>query len=113
MREQTRQGVHVVLAVIKNCLLFSGGKRRPLQDAVAHIHLARSIELWLTEIAQRAGERIEALIAIGCFDSAVVGVVAKLYIGVERADRLSPTLRNMHAEFGSGHVSDKQRVGIE
>ena len=94
-------------------LLFFGGKRRTLQNAIAHEGLMRGIKLGLAEVAQRAGERIESLITIGSFDGAVVDVMAELGIDVERTSRLAPTLRAMHAEFGGGHVGDKQCIGVE
>src|SRR6516164_1078309 len=61
--------------------------------------------------ARRRANR--TLVAVCSFDGAVVDVVAKLDTGVERTSRLAPTLRNVKSEFGSGHVSDKQRIGIE
>ena len=90
-----------------------GAERRALQDPLPHVRLAHQVDLVLEEIAQRAADRVETLLAVAALDRAVVDVVAKFDIGIERAGRLAPSLGDVNAELGGQHVADDQRVGVE
>src|SRR5262249_56823915 len=83
------------------------------KNTLAHILLVRDVELILAKVAQRAGERIEAFIAIDGFDRAVVGVMTKLNIGIERARRLAPAKRDVGTEFSADHIADDQGIGVD
>ena len=88
-------------------------ERRALQDAFAHIALASDVDLVFEEIPQRAADRIKALLAVAALDCAVVDVVPKLNIGIERTRRLAPALASVKAKLGGEHVADDQRFAVE
>jgi hypothetical protein len=90
-RQQPHQRTHVVFAVVQNILPLLHAERWPLQDALAHIVLASNVDLILQEIPQRAADRIETFLAVAALNRAVVHVVPKLDVGVERACRFTPT----------------------
>ena len=76
--------------------------------------LVRGVDAVFAEIAQRAGEaRRSPCRGPPLFSGAVVHVVAKFNVGIERARRLPPAERDVAAEFGADHVADEQRVGVE
>jgi hypothetical protein len=113
MRNEACKCVHVPLAILEDIAALSCGERRALYDPIAHVRLMRGVDPVLTEVLQRAGEAVEALFAVAALDGAVVHVVAKLDIGIERASWLSPTLCDVAAELGADGVADDQRVSIE
>ena len=113
MRHQTRERAHVVLAVVQNVPLLLMGERRPLEDAIAHVLLVGDVDLVLTEIAKRTADAEETLFALAALDRAVVHVVAKFDVGIQRASGLAPTLRDVKAEFGGAEEAYDQRIGVE
>ena len=113
VRHQARESAHVVFAVIQDVALFLSVERWALQNALAHVVLARNVDLILKEISQRAADRIKAFLAVAAFYRAVIHVVPELDVGIERTRRFAPTQRSVNTEFGGEHVADDQRVVVE
>ena len=105
MWHQAGKCADVILAIGQDFALFFAAERRALQDAVAGGILARGIDLIFEEIAQRAGERIKAFLAVAALQRAVVGAVAEFDVGVERAGRLAPAPSDVEAKFGGEIVA--------
>jgi hypothetical protein len=110
MLEQPHQGVHVVFAVFLDCLAFVGAVRRAFDNPAAHILLVRRVDSVLAKILKRTPQAIEPLLA---FDTAVVGEMAELDIGVEGVSGLRPAQREVTTEFGRGHIADDQRSTVD
>jgi len=113
MGEQARERAHVVLAVSYDVPLLFCAKWWPLEDAIAHFLFARNVDFVFEEIAQRPADTEKPFLAVSALDSAVVHVMSKFDICVERAGRLTPIARNMKAKFGGQHVAHDQRVIIK
>src|SRR6516164_10985787 len=113
MRNQASQRLYVTLTIFENVLPLPAGKRRALHNAITHVVLVGDVKLVLAKITQRTGNRIKPLVAVFSFSSAVVHVVTKFDIGIERACRLAPAKCDVRAEFGTDHVADDQCIGVE
>src|SRR5262245_55481514 len=114
MRDEARQAAYrVVLTIFQDGVALCAGKRRTLQDTIPHVALVGDVEFVFAEIAQRAGKRVKAFVAILGFGCAVVHVVAKFHVSIERTCGLAPTACNMAAEFGGEHIADEQRVRVK
>src|SRR5262249_26696812 len=113
MRDKAGERANVVFAITQDVPLLLGAKRRPPQSTVAHLVLANHVNLVFEKIAQCVTNAEKPFIAIAAFDGAVVHVMAKLKIGVERAGRFAPAFRNMKAKLGSKHVANDQCVTVE
>src|SRR5215471_21012066 len=100
MRKQACECAHVVFAVGYDILLFLRAKRRPLKDAVTHFLLAHNVDFVFEEIAQRPADTEKTLFAVSALNGAVVHVMPKLNICVERAGRFAPIARNVKPKLG-------------
>jgi len=103
----------VLPAVVRYRGGFVGAERWTLQDSIAHLVFMRGADSVFVEILQRAVDAVESLRALSAFDAAVIGEVAKLDVGVDRASRLSPSARKVHTVLCSVVVRDEQRAGVE
>src|SRR5262245_22339677 len=65
------------------------------------------------EITERAVEAEKSFFALGSLGGAVVHVIAKLDVGIERAGRPAPAECNVRSELGADHVAHDQRAGVE
>ena len=93
VRNQARQGVNVILAIIENRCALLGGERWALQDPLTHIAFVGGVDAIFAEVLQGSGESEKALVAVRTLRGAVVHAVAKLNVGIERARRLPPAER--------------------
>ena len=75
--------------------------------------LADNVDLVLEEVAQRAADRIEALLAVAALYRAIVDEVSELDVGVQRTRRFAPAFGDVNAKLRGEHVPDDQGLTVE
>jgi len=113
MWKKPRERANIILAVGYDVSLFLCAEWWPFEDAIAHFLLAHDVNFVFEKIAQRPANAKKPFFAISALDGAVVHVMSKLKVRVERAGRLAPIARNMKAELGRQHVANDQSIAVE